>query len=131
MAYVEETQKRKLTHVGGLETYQLDGFSWIDDLSCRNLELLKNLRTGHRQGTLLNVLDKTLTPMGGRLIRHWLRYPLMAMTEIEARLDAVGEAVSRHTERAALREVLKSVYDLEGSGARSVWDSATPGICLP
>ena len=118
MAYVEETQKQKLSHIATLETYQLDGFLWLDDLSCRNLELLKNLRTGGRPGTLLSVLDKTLTPMGGRLIRHWLRYPLLSMEEIEARLDAVEEGVKRHTERAALRESLKSVYDLERLGSK-------------
>ncbi len=118
MAYVQETQKQKIEHLDGIETYHLDSFLWLDELSCRNLELLKNLRSGSRQGTLLGILDKTLTPMGGRLIRQWLRYPLVNKEEIEARLDAVEEAVERHTESTGLREHLKSVYDLERLGSK-------------
>ncbi len=113
MAYVRETQKQKLGHIDTIETYFLDSFLWLDDMSCRNLELLRNLRSDSRQGTLLSVLDKTLTPMGGRLIRQWLRYPLLNRQDIEARLDAVQEVSGDHTRRTDLRENLKSVYDLE------------------
>jgi DNA mismatch repair protein MutS len=118
MAYVQDTQKQKLGHLDGIETYHLDSFLWLDELSCRNLELLKNLRTGSRQGTLLGVLDKTLTPMGGRLIRQWLRYPLLNETDIEARLDAVAEAVMRHADSSGIREHLKSVLDMERLGSK-------------
>ena len=118
MAYVRETQKQKLGHIDTIETYFLDSFLWLDDMSCRNLELLRNLRSDSRQGTLLGVLDKTLTPMGGRLIRQWLRYPLLNRQEIEARLDAVQEVSGDHTKRADLRENLKSVYDLERLGSK-------------
>jgi len=118
MAYVQETQKQKLGHLDSIETYHLDSFLWLDELSCRNLELLKNLRTGSRQGTLLGVLDKTLTPMGGRLVRQWLRYPLLSKADIEDRLDSVEEATRRHTDCAGIREHLKSVLDLERLGSK-------------
>jgi DNA mismatch repair protein MutS len=118
MAYVLETQKQKLGHIESIETYYLDSFLWLDESSCRNLELIKNLRSGTRQGTLLGVLDKTLTPMGGRLIRQWLRYPLLDKEKIEARLDAVQEAMELHIHSTGLRERLKSVYDLERLGSK-------------
>jgi len=118
MAYVQETQKQRLGHLDSIETYHLDSFLWLDELSCRNLELLKNLRTGSRQATLLGVLDKTLTPMGGRLVRQWLRYPLLKQAEIEARLDAVAEAVERHADSTGIREHLKSVLDMERLGSK-------------
>ncbi len=118
LGYVQETQRQKVAHIGGVETYYLDSFLWLDDMSCRNLELLKNLRTGTRQGTLLGILDKSVTPMGGRLMRQWLRYPLLCADGITARLDAVEEAAMAHTLRAELRQHLKSVYDLERLGSK-------------
>ena len=113
LTYVNETQKQKLSHLTHIETYSLDQFLLIDDNSCKNLELLSNLRTGNRQGTLIRILDETVTSMGGRLLKQWLRYPLKEKKDIEGRLDAVDEAKKniQHTRR--IRESLKSVYDLQ------------------
>ncbi|GBC60388.1 DNA mismatch repair protein MutS [Desulfonema ishimotonii] len=122
--YVGETQKQKISHISGIETYALTDYLCVDDMSCRNLELMENLRNGTRQGTLLEVLDQTVTAMGGRRFRHWLRYPLLAAPEIEARLDAVEEALGNPGHTGTLREALKSVYDLERLGSRIVMGHA-------
>jgi len=118
LEYVHETQKQKVTHIAGIETYSLEQYLWLDDLSCRNLELTANIRSGSRQGTLLSVLDRTRTAMGGRLLKLWLRYPLLDGRQIEARLEAVEELRSQPSVRQQLRETLKSVYDLERLGSK-------------
>ena len=111
--YVQETQKQKIEHCNKIETYSLNNYLWIDDISCRNLELLKNIRTGTKQGTLLGVIDRTVTAMGGRLLKSWIRYPLLDVAAIESRLDAVQEAKDTIQISKSIRENLKSVYDLE------------------
>jgi len=116
--YVLETQRQKIEHFSRIETYSLSNYLLIDELSCQNLELLKNIRTGGRQGTLINVIDRTLTAMGGRLLKTWVRYPLMDPEKIRVRQDAIGEAKNSVEIRHGLREDLKSVYDLERLGSR-------------
>lgn len=116
--YVRETQKQHMPHLVGIEPYRLSQFLVVDDLSCRNLELVQNIRYGNREGTLLEVLDKTSTAMGGRLLRHWIRYPLVEKEKILARLDSVTEAKENRDIRQAIRETLKSVYDLERLGSK-------------
>lgn len=116
--YVRETQKQEIAHLSGLETYFPDRYLRIDDVSCRNLELLANLRSGARQATLLSVLDHTVTAMGGRLIKHWIRYPLLDPGAVADRLEAVGQAVEFSSERKSMRSDLKSVADLERLGAK-------------
>jgi DNA mismatch repair protein MutS len=116
--YVRETQKQQVSHLANLEPYMLNQFLVVDDISCRNLELLQNIRFGSIQGTLLAVLDKTSTAMGGRLMRQWIRYPLIEPEKILARLDAVQESKEKNDIRNAVREQLKSVYDLERLGSK-------------
>ncbi len=111
--YVSETQKQQLVHLTGIETYSFSNFLLIDDTSCRNLELMKNLQTGSEQGTLLNVIDRTVTAMGGRLIKNWIRYPLKDDQMIQFRLDAVQEAKENIQSTKSVRECLKVVYDLQ------------------
>lgn len=111
--YIHETQKQEITHLRGLETYFLDDYLLIDETSFRNLELMDNLRTGARQGTLLNVIDSTVTSMGGRLLKKWLRYPLMDADEIQGRLIAVEEAKTNISMRKEIRDCLKNISDLE------------------
>ncbi len=111
--YVLETQKRAVRHLPGIETYLLDHYLFIDAVSCRNLELLKNIQTGTRKGTLFEVIDATVTAMGGRLLKQWLRYPLLDANEINERLDAVFEAKQKASCRRSIREALKSVSDIE------------------
>ncbi len=116
--YVRETQKQDVSHVSGIQPYRLDNFLLVDDISCRNLELLSTIRTDKDQGTLVSILDHTVTPMGGRLLRQWLRYPLMEKKQILDRLDAVEEAKKKQEIRNRIRETLKSVYDLERLGGK-------------
>ncbi len=116
--YVDETQKKAIDHFSGIETYSLNNYLLIDEVSCRNLELLQNIRNGSKKGTLLSILDKTVTSMGGRLLKQWLRYPLLDPAKIRLRLDAVAEVKASPEVRKALRESLKSVYDLERLGSK-------------
>lgn len=116
--YVHDTQKRDLVHLSQLETYSLENFLLIDEISCRNLELLSNIQTGTRQGTLLGIMDITMTAMGGRVMKHWIRYPLLDAVEIKARQDAVAAASEHPAERKAIREILKPVCDLERLGGK-------------
>ncbi len=118
--YVRETQKQKIEHFTGIETYWLKNYLLVDDLSCRNLELVQNIRTGSRQGTLLGIIDRTVTSMGGRLLKRWIRYPLLDISEIQSRQDAVEEAKENIQVRKNIRESLKSVYDLERLGSKIV-----------
>jgi DNA mismatch repair protein MutS len=111
--YVRETQKQRVTHIHSLSTYSLGNHLVIDDSSCRNLELAENLRTRGPKGTLTAVLDRTITAMGGRLLKEWLRYPLLEPARIEQRLTATAAAKQLRPTRLALREQLKSVFDLE------------------
>lgn len=116
--YVGETQKQKIEHIAGIESYSLHNYLFIDELCCRNLELIKNIRTGASQGTLLGTIDRTVTAMGGRLLKRWIRYPLIDPQQILARLDAVEEAKNNTRARRNIRENLKSIYDLERLGSR-------------
>lgn len=116
--YVSETQRQKIEHLDAVQTYFLGQFLAVDDQSCRNLELSGNMRTGSRQGTLLGILDQTVTAMGGRLMAHWLRYPLLDLTRIQARHDAVVDAVAQMQTRKDLRQCLNPVRDFERLGSK-------------
>ncbi len=116
--YVRETQKQELEHITKIETYELSNYLIVDDISFKNLELMKNLRTGSRKGTLLGIIDRTVTAMGGRLLKRWLRYPLVNIKNIQSRFDAVEEAKGNIQISGSIRESLKSVYDLERLGSK-------------
>ncbi|MDP2644602.1 MAG: DNA mismatch repair protein MutS [Desulfobacterales bacterium] len=111
--YIQETQKQKISHLNRIETYHLDDYLLVDDISFQNLEIIKNIRTGTRKGSLLEILDKTMTAMGARLLKNWLRYPLIHLQPIRRRLEAVDEARKNVLIRRNIRDQLKSVYDLE------------------
>ncbi len=116
--YVRETQKQQIEHLGGIETYSLNNYLIIDDISCRNLEILQNIRTGSKRGTLLGIIDRTVTAMGGRLLKRWLRYPLLDVTEIQSRHEAVAEIKDNIQIRRSIRESLTTVYDLQRLGSK-------------
>ncbi|MBT8375106.1 MAG: DNA mismatch repair protein MutS, partial [Deltaproteobacteria bacterium] len=118
MYYIKKTQKQKTEHISRIETYTLGDYLWIDDISFKNLEIVKNIQTGSGQGTLLGIIDHTVTAMGGRLLKRWLRYPLVNRKEIELRLIAVLEAKNNLHIRRSIIECLKSVYDLERLGTK-------------
>jgi len=122
--YVRETQKQKIEHFTRIESYSLDSHLQIDDLSCRNLELDQNIRTGSRRGTLIGIIDHTMTAMGARLLKTWLRYPLVDIEAIRFRHDAVQETKDKSRIRNNIREHLKSVCDMERVGNKIVMGRA-------
>jgi len=113
MHYVKETQKQPADHVTRIAPYRLERCLLIDERSRRNLELTRNLQNGGRRGTLLAVLDRTVTAFGARRMKSWLRAPLVDAEKIGLRQDAVSEALRRNAERRRVRTGLKSVHDLE------------------
>ena len=112
-AYLRETQKRELAHLKTVSFYTPGGFMLLDAATRRNLELTRSLQDGGRKGTLLEVLDYTLTGMGGRRLREWLEQPLLSPQAIEARLEAVAALVADEELREAVRAGLKKIGDLE------------------
>ncbi len=113
LAYLEDTQRQSLKLLTDLSTYALDEFMVLDAETRRNLELTETLRTGKVQGSLLGILDLTLTPMGGRLIHQWVSKPLLDVTQINARLDAVDTLHKQGLLRTEVREALDDFDDLE------------------
>jgi DNA mismatch repair protein MutS len=122
--YVRETQKQKIAHLARLETYSLGHYLLVDDSSCRNLELEKNLHTNTRRGTLLGIIDQTRTAMGARLLKSWLRYPLIEIEDIRARHEAVAEAKDNIQSRHGIRDLLKTVFDIERVSTKIVMGHA-------
>ena len=111
--YIKETQKQAVAHFHGIQSYCLDDHLVVDQLSRQNLEIEKSIRGGSRQGTLIRIIDKTRTAMGGRRLKQWLRYPLRSAARIGLRLDAVEEALAQGDIRRRIAQMLDSVYDLE------------------
>jgi DNA mismatch repair protein MutS len=122
--YLKETQKRDLSHLHYLESYSPSAYMWLDSSTTRNLELLQSIREGGKKGTLLGVLDQTLTPMGARLLKTWLVRPLTRKKEIDRRLDAVQGLRNDSMLRKDLRQTLKEVSDLERLIGRACFGNA-------
>jgi DNA mismatch repair protein MutS len=124
LAYVQETQMADLTHIDVLSTFSTADFMVLDSTTLRNLEILRNIRDGSGNGTLLEILDRTLTPMGSRMIRKWLQQPLLDIDAIGNRYTAVEELVSDTFLRHDLREYLGAIRDMERLTSRIVYGSA-------
>ncbi|TYP48684.1 DNA mismatch repair protein MutS [Thermosediminibacter litoriperuensis] len=111
--YLRETQRLALNHINSIRYYERNEYMALD-LSCRrNLELTQSLTEGKRQGSLLWVLDKTVTSMGGRTLRKWVEQPLIDIIKIKERQDAVEDLYHNYFLRQELRDQLKNLYDLE------------------
>jgi DNA mismatch repair protein MutS len=124
--YLGETQKSSLAHIDRLIPYEANQTLQIDESSRRSLEITRTLRDGRREGALLDVIDRTKTPMGARLLAEWLANPLTNRQQIDERLDAVAELVGDQRLADDLREKLRGVYDLERLLARVITARATP-----
>ena len=98
----------------------------LDEMTRRNLELVESLRGGEGGGTLLSILDRTLTPMGSRLLRQWILTPLTDRSAIEARLDAVELFAGDPVGREAVRDALDGVRDIERLGSKAAAGRGTP-----
>ena len=120
--YVDDAYKGELVHLTGISSYSLSDFMVVDDTTKRNLELFETLRTGAKRGSLLSVMDHTVTAMGGRKLRSWLQYPLLDCSRIQQRLDGVEEAKDNLAVRRALTKVLAEIHDLERLNAKIALD---------
>ncbi len=116
--YLEETQKGTLSHLQPLQTYHVRDHMVLDDFTRRNLELTETLHDGGRRGSLLGVMDRSVTAMGARKLRHWMTHPLVDLGRISDRHGAVEELVNESLCRDDLRRVLDGVYDLERLNGR-------------
>jgi DNA mismatch repair protein MutS len=123
--YLRDTQKADLAHVRDLSFRTDTDCLLIDPITLRNLEVIE-ASDGAGAGSLLHEIDRTVTPMGGRLLRAWLLRPLVAIERIQDRLDAVEDFAFRGTARVKLRETLKSVHDIERLVARAALGTAGP-----
>ena len=113
LEYLEETQKRELTHINHVKTYSVADYMVLDAATRRNLELTETLRDKSYHGSLLWVLDQTQTAMGGRLLRKWLEQPLIRKDAIDQRLDCVENFVRDPMLSQELKELLSGIYDME------------------
>ena len=124
LSYFYETQKNKLGHLRQLQYYASGRFMELDLTARRNLELTETLRSKEKRGSLLWVLDKTKTAMGGRLLRRWLEKPLLDPVEIRSRLMAVRDLTEDMVTREELALCLKEITDLERLIGRIVYGTA-------
>ena len=125
LRYLDELQPAGTPHLARPKMERSGGTMPLDEMTRRNLELVESLRGGEASGTLLRVLDRTLTPMGARLLRQWLLAPLVECAPIEARLSAVA-ALEDPLVREAMREALDGVRDIERLGGKAAAGRASP-----
>ena len=111
--YFTETQKVKLEHINKIQVYEVRKYMALDINARRSLELTERMRDKSKKGTLIWVLDKTSTSMGGRLLRRWINDPLLDIHEIKDRLNAVSEFKNDIILRGDVTDILKKVYDIE------------------
>ena len=126
LQYLNETQKTELAHFTHIIPYLTNKYMLLDGSTRRNLELTETLREKQKRGSLLWVLDKTRTAMGGRLLRSMIEQPLIDRTEMERRLDAIEELNLNSVSRDEIREYLNPVYDLERLLSKVTYKTANP-----
>ena len=126
LRYLKEMQPSGMPQLARPTAERQGGVMPLDEMTRRNLELVESLRGVDTTGTLLSVLDRTMTPMGTRLLRQWLLAPLVDRARIELRLDAVNALVNDTGARDALRAALDGVRDVERLGSKAAAGRATP-----
>ncbi|HQL54613.1 MAG TPA: DNA mismatch repair protein MutS, partial [Phycisphaerae bacterium] len=126
LAYVRETQKAAALHLRPPRRVQSADYMVLDPVTLRSLEIERTLRTGAREGTLLAAVDRTSNPMGARLLRRWLCYPLRDVVEIRQRQNLVGALRDAAAVRGAVRKELRAVGDIERMVGRLGVQRTTP-----
>lgn len=126
MHYLNLTQKRSLTHINTINLYTLHEKMILDISTRRNLELTETIREKNKKGSLLWILDKTLTAMGGRMIRRWMDEPLLNVDTIGQRLQSLEILKNDILLRKELKERLKNIYDLERLAGKIAFGSVNP-----
>ncbi|MBQ2953124.1 MAG: DNA mismatch repair protein MutS [Clostridia bacterium] len=130
MRYLADTQKNALQHITALRIHQGSETMLLDRNTRRNLELTESIRGRSRKGSLLALMDKTATAMGGRLLRAWIEQPLISRGKIERRLDAVEEFADQHVLTMTLLDELQGVYDVERLLSRVAYKNLNARDCL-
>ena len=126
LRYLRELQPAGVPHLARPVIERPGSHMPVDEMTRRNLELVESMRGGDVAGTLLGVLDRTITPMGARLLRHWILAPLVNRPDIDRRLDAVEVLAADLIARQALREALDGVRDVERLAGKAAAGRATP-----
>lgn len=124
--YLNETQKNNLSHINKIYKYDFTDYIILDPATKRNLEITTSIHEGGREGTLISIIDKTLTAMGGRLLKSWLSRPLKVKQQIDKRLEAVEDFYNNKNLRKKIRETLKSIADLERLISKVATGKAVP-----
>jgi len=124
--YLKETQKARLSHIRKVMPFSSKGTVDIDRVTRTSLELLETMRAREKEGSLLWVLDHTRTPMGGRLLRNWIIFPLTEIEKIRSRQDGIEELCASQELRMDLAKLLKDVADIERIAARIACKRAGP-----
>ncbi len=125
MNYLQETQKLNIPHIKKIVPHDVSEYMVLDASTKRNLEITANI-SGQPEGTLYSIIDRTLTPMGGRMLKQWINRPLKRLEPIQARLDAVQELVTNESTRRKIREELGHIGDLERLIAKIATGRANP-----
>lgn len=126
ISYVRQTRYDAPIHIKPPRVYHLGDYMVLDQSTLRNLEIFKNLKDGSATGTLLRLLDRTSTPMGARMLRSWISYPLLDVNEIALRSETVAAFAEDSVLRSELREALKGIGDLERIAGKISLKSASP-----
>ncbi len=124
LTYLKRTNAAALQHISSISTYSTAGFMVLDPAARRNLELMQSISPDGRGKSLLSILDRTKTAMGGRLIKKWLDQPLLDVTAIVCRQEAVEELYRNALLRGELREILSDIQDMERLMSRIVIGNA-------
>ncbi|MEW6087785.1 MAG: DNA mismatch repair protein MutS [bacterium] len=111
--YVKDNQKTRLSQISKISEYNFKNYMIIDSAAQRNLEIIESQNTKSKKGSLLEIIDKTVTPMGRRKLRYWITHPLIKDFLINERLDAVEELLKKNIERDGLRSELSNILDIE------------------
>ena len=130
MEYLRETQMIALAHINRLQKFEDKRYMMLDHTVNTNLELTRSLRDQSRKGSLLGVIDKTVTAMGGRLLKSWVEEPLLDESEIASRLDAVEFFVKDPYALEKVRDAFSAVHDIERLLSRIAYQNVTPRDCL-
>jgi DNA mismatch repair protein MutS len=126
LSYLRETQRASLNHIDRVLPYRVGLCLEIDQATRRSLELTRTLRDGHREGSLLSVIDRTVTPVGSRLLADWITSPLTDVAAIGERLDAIAELLEEPAFCRDLQAALKGIYDLPRLLARVATGRTSP-----
>ena len=124
LSYIEETQKKDISYIKDLNVYLEGQYLEMDINTRRNLELVQTMRTKEKKGSLLGVLDKTVSAAGGRLMAQWVEHPLLCIADITKRQNAVEELFGAFILREEIKELLSNVLDLERLVTRIVYGTA-------